>query len=133
MKTLKQLIKDGKFNYVNSDITEEHYPSEKIRGKVKIFHFDRFISSEDVIKKMEKEEYQPANIYELLEYAEKDWNEKDWVVALGSVRLDSSGSLRVLVLSSDSGRRRFSLSYFGSRWSRGCVFAGVLRSSDFGA
>ena len=50
--TLSDMISAGKFHSVNSNITEEHFPSEKIRGKVKIFHFDRFISSEDATKEM---------------------------------------------------------------------------------
>ena len=76
-KHIENLIKKGNFTWVNSEITEEHYPSEKIRGKVKIFHFDYSISSEDAVKEIEKAGYQPANACELLEYAEKDWNGKD--------------------------------------------------------
>ena len=129
MENLEQLIKKCKFNYVNTDITEEHFPLEKIRGKVKIFHFDRFISSEDVIKKMEKEEYQPANIYELLEYAEKDWNGKDTVVALDFVWCGLGGR-GVASLWGDSGGRGLRLSWFGRDWFAGCRFAAVCKSSE---
>src|SRR3990167_9220527 len=129
MKTLKQLIKDGKFNYVNSDITEEHFPSEKIRGKVKIFPFDRSISSKDAVKEMAKEGYEPANIYELLEYAEKDWNGKELVFALGSV-WHYRGVRFVAFLWDDSGRRSLNLDWFGDDWSSRYRFAVVYKTSN---
>ena len=130
MKTLNNLIKACKFNYVNSDITEKHFPLKKIRGKVKIFNFDYFISSEDAIKEMEKEGYQPANAYELLEYAKNDWNENDWIVALGSTWQASPGNLAVLVLHSSSGGRELRFDCFACRWDRPCVFAGVRKSLE---
>lgn len=81
MKTFKQLTK--RFNYVNPDI-EKNFSLEKREHKgYKLFHFEKFISSENAIKEIEKEGYLPANLKELLDW--KKWNEKDWVVALGSV------------------------------------------------
>ncbi len=66
---LKDMIESLEFDHVNNNITSENFPEQEIRGEVKIFHFDRFISSEDVIKEMKQEGYEPANLYELLEYA----------------------------------------------------------------
>lgn len=82
-KPLTTLIKQGKFSYVNSNITLENFPVEEIRSDdYKLFHFDRYISSEDAVKEMEKEGFKPVNIYELLSW--KEWNGKDPVVGLGS-------------------------------------------------
>jgi hypothetical protein len=87
MKSLKQHIEDYKFDYVNDLITEANFPKpEKLRTDFKIFHFNRSISTEEVISEMKKQSYVPANIYEMLEYS--NWNGTDWVVALGSVCLD---------------------------------------------
>lgn len=126
-RTLADMIFAGKFDSVNSNITEEHFPSERIRGKVKIFHFDRFISSENAVKEMEKEGYVPANIYELLQYAEKDWNGKDVVVALGSVWRDRIHDRDVAYLWGDSGGRDLSLYWFGIDWNAHSRFAAVRK------
>jgi len=81
--SLKDLIKKMKFNWVNSDITPENFPQEDIRSSdYKLYHFDKYITSENAVAEMQKEGYQPANIYELLSW--KDWNGKDFVVGLGS-------------------------------------------------
>jgi len=82
---LQTLIKNGKFNYVNTDITAKNFPAPKKLGKVELINFKRNISSEEAIKEMDKKGMRPANLYELLVFAEKEWNGKDWVVALGSV------------------------------------------------
>ena len=84
-KSLKKLLDEWKFDYVNSDITENNFPivTRYKKYAYKLYHFDRHISSEDAIKEIEKDGYEPANLYELLNW--KDWNNKDIVVALGSV------------------------------------------------
>src|SRR3990167_9554705 len=89
-KSLAQLIKDCKFDWVNPNI-ETNFKTEDVRGEFKVFHFGRYISSKDAVKEIEKEGYLPANLTELLSYAKDGWNDTDWVVALGSVaEVDSS-------------------------------------------
>lgn len=80
MKTIKQLIKKHNFNWVNPNITEENFPVQERKGKVeyKLFHFDCDISSEDAIKEMAREGYEPATITDLLTWGE--WNGKDNVL-----------------------------------------------------
>lgn len=52
-KTLKKIIESKKFDWVNSVITEENFPKQEIRkGEYKLFHFKKYISSEDASKEM---------------------------------------------------------------------------------
>lgn len=82
-KTLQQLIKDLKFDYTNSSIIEANFPTTT-KGKVsKIFEFDHSFTREEAIKKLDEEGYRPATAWELLNWAVKNWNGKDYVVALG--------------------------------------------------
>lgn len=81
--TLKQQIKQLNFDYANSEINDKRFPKQDIRGDFTLLHFEYGISSEDVIKEMDKQELLPANMWELLAYTKEGWNSKDWVVALG--------------------------------------------------
>jgi len=121
MKTLKQLTKE--FNWVNSDITDANFPriNRKHKG-YKLFHFGRYISSEDAIKEIQKEGYEPASIHELFEW--KYWNKKDTVIALGSVA-KLGGGRRVGFLRRDGSERYADLFYFGNDWRGSFRFLGV--------
>ena len=70
---------------------------------------------------MDKEGYNPANIYELLNW--KDWNSKDWVVALGSSCV-LGGGRQVAFLYGDGFRRGLDLGVWDGVW-HGARFLGV--------
>lgn len=126
-KTLESLIKSKKFEYVNPNITTENFPPEPIRSsEYKIFHFNRYISTEDAVKEMKKEDWLPANIYELLRWA--DWNEKDYVVAPGSV-CEVSGDRYVAYLDRDGSGRDLRLGWFVDDWRDSCRFLAVRNSA----
>jgi len=121
--SLKSLIKKGNFQYVNSDITPENFPAPKtLREDYKLYHFNEYISSEDAIKKMEKDGYSAANVYELLSW--KEWNGTDWVVALGSVA-QVRGSRIVAYLDWDDSSRELFLFGFDGVWNDRCRFLAV--------
>lgn len=123
MKTLKQLIQDLKFNYVNSNITKENFPTKPIRGAdFKLFNFGKLVSSKEVIEMIEREGYKVANIYELLTWA-KEWNGKDLVVALGQKSRD--GDVPYLGHWID---RNFNLNDFDGGWDVNYRFLGVRES-----
>lgn len=127
MKKLKQLIKDKKLNYVNENITVENFLDDGRRLKdYKVFHFDRYISSEGAIKEMAKENYVPANIYELLEY---DWNGKDWLFALGS-SCEVEGRRYVACLYVDGAKRRLLLHWNDDAWDGSYRFLAVKPISN---
>lgn len=125
--TLESLIKSNNFTYVNSNITPDNFPPEKIRSTdFKLFHFNKLISSEDAVKEIELAGYLPANIYELLSWP--DWNGKDWVVGLGpSCVVD--GYRYVPYLSGWGPKRNLFLDWFGHGWRDGFRFLAV-RNSD---
>lgn len=123
VKTLERLIKARKFDWVNPDITSANFPPQEIRKDFKLFHFDRVMTSKEAIAEMKKEGYEPANIYELLNW--KDWNGKDFVVALGSGWRDPHGRRRVPYLGLWLGERKLNLSWLDDRWFARCRFLAV--------
>ena len=125
--SLKQLIKKGKFDYTNPSIIEENFPPEPIRGELKLFHFDREITSEKAIEEMKKAGYQPANLYELLTF---DWNGQDFVVALGSVWRHPRGDRLVPSLDEWCGECELSLLLFDGGWFDYCRFLAVRASGN---
>jgi len=131
MKTLKQLIKQNKLDYVNSDITEKNFPFDKKwkEPEYKLFHFGRNISSEDTITEMKKEGFEPATLQDLLNW--KDWNGNDYIVALRQPWLDSDGGRYVSVLFLSDGGRRLDLFWFDYDWFVSFRFLGV-RKYNFG-
>src|SRR3990167_4342271 len=121
MKTLKQLIKQLKFNYVNDSINESNFP-ETTRGKVtKIFRFENSFTRDEAIKRLDEEGYRPANPYELLEWAKKNWNGKDYILALEQTYLDADGDADVIYLWCDSGCRKLGLSWASFGWDVGTL------------
>lgn len=126
-QSLDSLIRSLKFNWVNSDLTEERFPLTPVRSsEYKLYHFDRHISSEDAISEMEKDGYIPASIHELLLW--KDWNDKDFVVALGSVG-EVHGYRSVPYLDGDGSERGLSLCWWGYGWDSRYRFLAVVRNS----
>lgn len=120
MNKLQPLIKKLKLDYCNENITDANFPDDGKRGKeFKLYDFKRDISSEDVIAEMEKEGFRPATIHELLIWAEKNWDGKEWVVALGSVWRDPYGNRYVAYLYGWDGKRKLDLRWYGSVWD-GC-------------
>lgn len=125
--SLEKLIKKGKFDYVNSDITPSNFPAQPLRSsEYKLFHFNRSITSEDAEKEIEKEGYTTANIFELLSW--KDWNSKDIVIALGSSCM-LGGDRRVPRLRG-FGERYLYLYWWDGEWDDGCRFLAVRNSGS---
>ena len=126
---LQSLIKSLKFDYYDSNIIEKNFPIQKTKkdSYYRVFSFDRDISSEDIIKEMEKAGYRPANIYELLIWAKKNWNDQNSVVALGSIWQDLSGYRSVPVLDSDDAKRELDLDWFERDWDANYRFLAVRK------
>lgn len=128
MKNLKQLIKQNKLDWVNSNITEKNFPiqpEDNEKAEYKLFNFDRYISSEDAIKEMDKDDFRPATIRELLSW--KDWNGKDFVVGLGSVWRGGLGNRYVPILYCDGEGRVLDLGWCGGVWHGNFRFLGVRK------
>lgn len=119
--TLKGLIEAGKYDWVNSDITEARFPMPEnftLGAEPKLYHFNRSISSEKAIKEMAKDGFRPATIWDLLDFGAKnpELQRQFPIVALGSVARfgDSRG---VACLGGSGSGRDLGLDWFGSGWS----------------
>jgi hypothetical protein len=119
--SLKDRINRGKYDWVTSHITEERFPIDVLAdysAEYKLFHFNRPIFSEDVIKEMEKEDFQPGTLAELLVLGETrpELQRQFPIVALGSVCLTSTGFHDVPILESFGQWRKLRLGCFEIKW-----------------
>jgi hypothetical protein len=134
-KSLRDMIAAGRYDWVNDDITPKRFP---IKGtgvaqfETKVFHFDRYISSDDAVAATTADDksnpWEPAKIEVLLAYGTKNPDEQRQypIIALGSVAeigadhnvpyLDRSGAERVL-----------RLYWWGRYWNDRCRFLAVRR------
>lgn len=132
MTALQRLIAIGKYDLVNPNITDKNFlvPENFVLGTdPKIFHFNRSIKSEDVIKEMDKEGYCSAMIWDLLDYGAKNPEEqRDFpIVGLGSVGGVISGGRSVPYLYGGGSERSLLLSFWDGDWGEECCFLGVRK------
>lgn len=125
-KTLQQHFE--RFDYVDSDIKKGLFPLLDVSDKLeyKVFNFGDDVSSEAVVKRIKELEYEPATFSELLAWPH--WNEKDIIVALGSVG-EVDGCRCVPCLDGRDSERGLNLSWWGGAWPARYRFLGV-RNSD---
>ncbi|MDP3999764.1 MAG: hypothetical protein Q8P76_04240 [bacterium] len=126
------LKEDGQFDWVHSDITEKNFPITKRpngEADLKMFHFNRDISSDQVIQEMNKEGYRPAELPEGLAHAKANPDEqrKYPIVILGSVWRDFLGRRFVPYRCSDSDERGLYLNWFDREWLEGYRFLAVRK------
>jgi len=129
--SLPQMIAAGKYDWVNPDITEKNFPVPEnyvLGSDPKIFHFSRNVSSEDVVKEMDKEGYEPAMIWDLLDFGAKNPEEqrKFPIVGLGSVG-EVGGHRYVPYLDGDDSERDLDLCWWGHGWDAFYRFLGVRK------
>lgn len=128
---VEEKVTAGRYDWSNNDITSAHFPTKRtgtVKSGIKLFHFNRNISSEEAIQEMDKEGYRPAEACELLDFGKKhpDVQREFPIVALGSVWRRLRGRRFVVCLGRDVALRLADLS-FGSG-STG-LSAGVLPPS----
>ena len=119
-RSLADMIKACKYNWVNNDINSKHFP---LKGKGKhelsaaLFYLDRYIESDDVITEMDKQGYRPATIEELLALDEKypDLQKEFLIIALGSVWRRPSGDRDVPCLRWNGSERGLDLYWFDGK------------------
>ena len=120
-RSLAEMIKAGHYDWVNSDITDKHFPV-KGSGKTKlvpeIIHYNKYMSSDAVIQDLDQRGLRPATLAELLAYGEKNPDEqhKYPIVALGSVWRFWLSSRDVACLCSFASERKLDLSYWDGGW-----------------
>ncbi|EKE20395.1 MAG: hypothetical protein ACD_8C00006G0007 [uncultured bacterium] len=130
--SVEEAVKLGSYDWSNSDVTTKNFPT-KLSGKtdveIKLFHFDRNISSENAIMEMDKTGYRPAETHELLALGAKypDLQREFSIIALGSVWRHLDGSRYVAYLRRRDSRRKLHLRNFGIDWLGRCRFAAVRK------
>mgnify|MGYP001599690501 FL=1 len=131
-QTVEQLIRNGRYDWVNSDINGRNFPSsERGRAQIDIFllNFDHDISSEDAIREMAKQGLRPATLKELLALgtAFPDLQRENPIVALGSTWRSPVGALRVPCLDGSGSYRHLRLFWFEGDWDPSRRFAAVRK------
>ena len=129
---LEAAIKAGNYDWKNDDITEKHFPSKRsgqAEIEIQLFHFNKVMTSEEVIQEMDKQGYRPAELPELLAFGAKypDEQRKYPIVALGSVYQYWDGDRYVSYLWRGDGERDLGLIWFGVGWGASFRFAGVRK------
>lgn len=132
-KTLAEMVAAGKYDWVDSDITAEHFPVQgegKKEKEVAFFHFNRTITSDQVISEMDKAGYRPATIEELLVIgaSQPELQRQFPIVAIGSVLRLSCGLRRVPCLDWDGLERDLDFHWFKNDWRDACRFVALRKS-----
>lgn len=130
--SLADRIARGKYDWVNDDITEAHFPTNipaDYDVEYKLFHFDRNILSEDAIREMEREGFRPGTLAELLTLGETqpELQKQFPVIALGSVWRGSDGYRNVPALDWDDDGRGLGLVWFEDDWDADFRFLAVRK------
>lgn len=130
-KTIKNLLKEGKYDWVNNDITDKHFPTKKTgteKEEIYFIHFNkRFDNGNQVIEELGKLGYKSANPAQLLALGAKhpDLQRQFPIAALGQHWFGSGGFRFVVYLSRYLGDRSAGLYWFKNRWSVDWRFAVV--------
>ncbi|MBI3825639.1 MAG: hypothetical protein HY294_06575 [Candidatus Rokubacteria bacterium] len=130
-QSLAAMIKAGHYNWVNSDITEQHFPITPGPKDVsfELVHFDRLMYTDAVLAELEKRGVRPATLPELLAFGAK-YPEKQRefsVVALASVWRHWQSSLCAPSLWGRADGRLLLLDWLDRGWGARCRFAAVRK------
>lgn len=130
--SLAEMIKTGKYDWVNDDIVAKNFPiqiqaqgNEKQELEITLFHFNRYIGSDDAIKEIDKAGYRPVSLAELLALgtSQPELQRQFPIIALGSVWQYRNGYRYVPYLWYGGSNRRLSLGLFEGGWDPYCRFA----------
>lgn len=134
-RTTEELVRDGNYNYANSDINSRNFPIRSKRGvrEIVLLEFDRDVSSEEAIAEaakqgLERPVYEDA-LYFGVEHPDVQrerpvaFLHEPWRGPSGN----PGGHLHVLFLWSYAGNRELHLPWFDDRWPRDFRFAFVRK------
>lgn len=131
-ETIQYLLGAGNYDWMNSDISDEHFPQKKIGETsitVRLMNFGRVISTKDIFIEFKKSGLRPANPAELLALGAKYPNlQKQFpIIALGQTWLLPNKDRMVVCLAWHSMLRRVHLlCQFRRDWPAHCRFAAVV-------
>jgi hypothetical protein len=133
-RPLADMIAAGRYDWVNPNITAERFPVEETGRKqfrAKLFHFDRYISSDDAVAAMKAENFTPGSHVHGLAFGATfpDEQRKYPIACLGS-SARVGGDRRVVCLDRHGDERRLYLIDCDDGWVDGWRFLGVQEVSD---
>lgn len=127
------LVAHGKYDWKSNNITSKNFPTTR-KGEVdltiELVHFNKVLTTEEVIAELNKKGLRPAKLHELLSFGEKYPEEqgKYPVIALGSVWQYRRARWLVPYLHGDVYVRILGLVYFGHKWDAHSRFLAVRES-----
>lgn len=130
-ETIENLVKAGKYDWSHIDISSELFRTER-KGStnlnIELINFPTQKSTEEVLEEINKNEFRPADIIEILTFAAKypDEQRKYPIAARGSMWIGSCGGHFVPCLRTGSKGRYVDLYWFGGIWDTYYRFA-VIR------
>ncbi len=118
-QSFEQMVKAGCYDWVDSDITAEHFPVKGV-GLVQLdgqlICFDKSMSSEQILAELDKMGLRSGNVEELLAFGTKYPDRQFPVIEPASSWQDSDGYRLVVYLDSHARERDLSLDWFESGW-----------------
>ena len=127
-RSLEEMVKAGKYNYVHEEISARHFPIEgngTIETEVILVRFYRGVQNDEAIKKMEHMGLVPVKIEHLLalDAQHPDLPREDPIVCLGSVWVSRHGYHNFPYLGDWGGERGLCLDWDDDGWGGDCWFA----------
>lgn len=130
-RSRSEMVKAGRYDYVNSNITEENSPVVEGEAEVEavLVHLDRVASDEEVLAEMERLGLRPATMDELNAFGEQhpDRQREYPIIALGSVWAGRDGRRLVGCLWEGGLGRGLRLVWLGDGWRAYCRFLAVRK------
>jgi len=135
---LETMIATGKYDWTNDNITSKRFPITAggiVQFEPKVFHFDRYISSDDAVEAIKVDDrhnpWEPAKIEHLLAYgATYPEDQRQYpIIGLGSVA-EVGGGRRVPYLDLRGARRSLDLRWLGRGWDGYYRFLAVPKLSS---
>ncbi|MDP3729825.1 MAG: hypothetical protein Q8R26_03740 [bacterium] len=140
--SVESLVEHGRYDWKNRDIISDSFRTGR-KGEanlsLELVHLNQEITSEEVLKELDKRGLRPAELHELLSFGIKypEEQRKYPIVALGSVWRNLNGVRGVAGLVGGGGWHgdwrggwrdlALYLDDFGSRWRVNCRFAAVRK------
>lgn len=126
-------IAAGKYDWVNENITQKNFPDSQsgvAEVEIHLLHFGKLMSTAQVLAEIEKQNFRPATLQELLAVGEQhsELQREFPIVALGSVWQIPSGPRDVVPCLFEGGRERLlDLNWAERGWDDSSRFASVRK------
>jgi len=130
--TIKELVVAGRYSYANTNITDANFPQEQEGAEkvsVELVHFNRAVSTHDVLTELDARGRRAANVAELLAFAAKypEIQHKFLIAALGQEWQYHTSNPFWVYLDSLNGGRKVSIGLVKDYWPRHSRFAAVRK------